>query len=278
MQNNPFHAGLEHFVELALAEDVGTGDITAELVPEGRQAEARVLCREHAVICGEAWVDEVFRQVDPSIETRWLRHDGDRVNPNEIVFEAQGNARALLTAERTALNFLQTLSSTATAARLCADLVRHTRVRILDTRKTIPGLRMAQKYAVKTGGCFNHRIGLFDAYLIKENHINACGGIANAIGNARRLHPDRKVEVEVETLEQLEDALQAGADIVLLDNFTLDQIARAVQQTKGRSKLEASGGYTSQSLVAIAETGIDYISVGSLTKHIKATDFTMLFS
>lgn len=278
MQHNPFYHGLETTVALALAEDLGTGDVTAELVPEGRLAEATVMCREHAVICGQAWVTEVFRQVDPGSELEWVHGDGERINPNEAVFKARGNARALLTAERTALNFLQTLSAVATAARLCADLVRHTQVKILDTRKTIPGLRLAQKYAVKTGGCFNHRIGLYDAYLIKENHINACGGIGNAVTNARRLHPDRKVEVEVETLAQLEEALGARADIVLLDNFSLEQIREAVAFTAGRARLEASGGYTSQSLVVLAETGIDYISMGSLTKHIKATDFTMLFN
>lgn len=277
MTQNTFFAGLEQTVATALAEDIGSGDITAELVPAGRQAEATVLCREHAVICGVPWVNEVFRQVNPQITLQWLHGDGERINPDEAVFIARGDARSLLTAERTALNFLQTISSVATAARLCADLVRHTKVQILDTRKTIPGLRLAQKYAVKTGGCFNHRIGLFDAFLIKENHINACGGIANAINNARKLHSDRKVEVEVESLEQLLDALEAKADIVMLDNFTLEMIRAAVGITKGKAKLEASGGYTSQSLVVIAETGIDYISVGSLTKHIKATDFTMLF-
>jgi nicotinate-nucleotide pyrophosphorylase (carboxylating) len=273
-----FTQGLEQTVESALAEDIGNGDITAELVPQGRISKARIVCREHAVICGQPWVDEVFRQISPSTELKWEKQDGDRVNPNQTVFIAKGDARALLTAERTALNFLQTLSSVATAARLCADLVRHTDVRVLDTRKTIPGLRLAQKYAVRIGGCYNHRIGLYDAYLIKENHINACGGIKRAVLNARRLHPDRKVEVEVENLEQLEEALQARADIVMLDNFNLEQIRAAVRQNDGRARLEASGGYTSQSLVALAETGIDYISVGSLTKHIKATDFTMLFN
>lgn len=277
MPNNPFFAGLEQTVANALAEDIGTGDITAKLVPAGRNAEAKVLCREHAIICGAPWVNEVFRQVNPDISLEWIHHDGDRINPEETVFIARGDARSLLTAERTALNFLQTISSVATAARLCADLVRHTKVQILDTRKTIPGLRLAEKYAVKTGGCFNHRLGLYDAFLIKENHINACGGIANAIANARSLHADRKVEVEVESLDQLQQALAANADIVMLDNFTLEMIRKAVSITNGKAKLEASGGYTSQSLVVIAETGIDYISVGSLTKHIKATDFTMLF-
>ncbi|MEX2367340.1 MAG: carboxylating nicotinate-nucleotide diphosphorylase [Pseudohongiellaceae bacterium] len=278
MHENPLLHDLELTVAHALAEDIGSGDITAELIPEGRLAQARCVCREHAIICGEPWVNEVFRQIDPGIEVEWVHREGERINPDETVFLAHGPARALLTAERTALNFLQTISSAATSARLFADLVRHTEVKILDTRKTIPGLRLAQKYAVKVGGCSNHRIGLYDAFLIKENHITACGGITNAINNARRLYPEKPVEVEVENLSQLEEALQAGVDVVLLDNFSLEMIRQAVTQTAGRAKLEASGGYNSQSVVVIAETGIDYISVGSLTKHVKATDFTMLFS
>ena len=277
MQDNPLLEDLERVVRHALEEDIGSGDITAELIPAERSAQSRCICREHAVICGEPWVNEVFRQVDPGVELEWLHRDGQRINPDEVVFRANGPARALLTAERTALNFLQTISSAATTARLYADLVRDTGVRILDTRKTIPGLRLAQKYAVHMGGCFNHRIGLYDAFLIKENHIAACGGIDTAVRNARRLHPGRTVEVEVETLQQLEEALRAGADIVMLDNFTLDGIREAVKCTAGRARLEASGGYTGQSLLALAETGIDYISVGSLTKHVKAVDFTMLF-
>ncbi|HEY0962184.1 MAG TPA: carboxylating nicotinate-nucleotide diphosphorylase [Pseudomonadales bacterium] len=274
----PLFAGLQQTVAAALAEDVGSGDITAELVPATQTAGARVLCREHAVICGEAWVSEVFRQVSPKISVQWLRRDGDRVKPMDAVFVAQGPARALLTAERTALNFLQTLSGVATAARSYADLVQHTRVKLLDTRKTLPGLRLAQKYAVRTGGCFNHRLGLYDAFLIKENHIAACGGIRAAIDTARNQHPGRPVEVEVETLGQLEEALDAGADIVMLDNFDLEQTRRAVAANQGRAKLEASGGFTTESLVAVAETGVDYISIGALTKHVRATDFTMLFS
>lgn len=274
---NPLLEGLEETVRGALSEDIGDGDITAELIPEDRQARASVICREHATICGEPWVTEVFRQVDPDVTVEWKHHDGDSIDPGDVVFVAHGKARSLLTAERTALNFLQTLSSVATSAREIADQVRHTQVNILDTRKTIPGLRLAQKYAVQTGGCHNHRIGLFDAYLIKENHINASGGITSAIENARDLHPDRKVEVEVETIEQLEEALTARADIVLLDNFTLDMLQEAVILNKGQAKLEASGGYDIKSAVVVAETGVDYISVGSLTKHIQATDFTMLF-
>jgi len=275
--SNPLLEGLEETVRGALAEDIGDGDITAELIPAEREAMAQVICRENATICGEPWVNEVFRQVDPDIRLNWEKHDGDSIDPGDVVFTATGKARSLLTAERTALNFLQTLSSVATAAREIADQVQHTDVNILDTRKTIPGLRLAQKYAVQTGGCYNHRIGLYDAYLIKENHINASGGITQAIATARALHPDRKVEVEVETIEQLEEALAARADIVLLDNFTLDMLQEAVILNKGQAKLEASGGYDIKSAVVVAETGVDYISVGSLTKHIQATDFTMLF-
>ena len=277
MSTNPLLKDLAETVRNALAEDIGTGDITAELIAADRQATARVICREHATICGEPWVNEVFRQVDADVSLAWEKHDGDNINPGDVVFSARGRARSLLTAERTALNFLQTLSSVATAAREIADQVRHTQVNILDTRKTIPGLRLAQKYAVQTGGCYNHRIGLYDAYLIKENHINACGGISDAIATARKLHPDSKVEVEVETITQLEEALAANADIVLLDNFTLEMLRDAVKINAGKAKLEASGGYDIKSAVVVAETGVDYISVGSLTKHIQATDFTMLF-
>lgn len=275
---NPLFAGLAQTVAAALAEDIGHGDITAELVPATQNAVARVVCREHAVICGEAWVNEVFRQISPAVSVQWLCRDGERVRPMDAVFIAQGPARALLTAERTALNFLQTLSGVATAAREYADLVQHTQVKILDTRKTLPGLRLAQKYAVRTGGCHNHRLGLYDAFLIKENHIAACGGISAAIATARKQHPGRPVEVEVESLAQLEEALGARADIVMLDNFNLEQTRAAVKLNQRRARLEASGGYTAESLVAVAETGVDYISVGALTKHVRATDFTMLFA
>lgn len=269
--------GLEETVRNALAEDIGSGDITTELIPEDRDAEARVICRQHATLCGEPWVNEVFRQIDPAAVIEWRHHDGESLSPNDVVFIARGKARSLLTAERTALNFLQTLSSVASRAKTIAAQVKHTGVKILDTRKTIPGLRLAQKYAVQVGDCFNHRIGLYDAYLIKENHISACGGISKAIDNARRLHPERNVEVEVENHEQLCEALAADADIVLLDNHTLDMLREAVKINNGQSKLEASGGYDINSAIAVAETGVDYISVGSLTKHIYATDFTMLF-
>jgi len=275
--SNPLLEGLENTVNNALLEDVGSGDITAELIPEDYDAKARVICRQYATLCGEPWVNEVFRQIDDSVTLNWHHHDGDALSPNDVVFTASGKARSLLTAERTALNFLQTLSSVASRAKTIAGQVQHTGVKILDTRKTIPGLRLAQKYAVQVGGCFNHRIGLYDAYLIKENHINACGGIKNAIENARKLHPDRNVEVEVESHDQLREALEANADIVLLDNHTLDMLREAVKINSGKARLEASGGYDINSAIAVAETGVDYISVGSLTKHITATDFTMLF-
>jgi nicotinate-nucleotide pyrophosphorylase (carboxylating) len=272
-----YFQGLPDTVAAALREDIGSGDISAQLVPHEQQATARVICREDAVICGRPWVDEVFRQIDPKLVITWQVNEGQRVAPNTEIFRVHGQARALLSAERSALNFLQTLSGVATTARGYAELVAHTQCRILDTRKTLPGLRLAQKYAVVTGGCHNHRIGLYDAFLIKENHINAAGGISAAITAARALHPERPVEIEVENLNELEQALQARADIVLIDNFTLEETRSAVQHTKGRAKLEASGGYTQQGLIATAETGVDYISVGALTKHVRAVDFSMRF-
>lgn len=271
----PFFRDLEANVRQALAEDIGAGDITARLIPPHERAQARVICREQAVICGRPWVEEVFRQVEPAIETHWRCAEGEGVPPDTIVFTAQGPARALLTAERCALNFLQTLSGTATTARRYAELVKDTGVALLDTRKTLPGLRLAQKYAVLLGGCANHRLGLYDAYLIKENHIAACGGVTQAVARARALEKDKPVEVEVESLEQLEEALAAAADIVMLDNFSLEDIREAVRHCGGRAKLEASGGYTEDALLELARTGVDYISIGSLTKHVRAVDFSM---
>jgi nicotinate-nucleotide pyrophosphorylase (carboxylating) len=278
MTDTHYFTGLQDTVAAALREDIGSGDITAQLVPATQEAVATVICREDAIICGRPWVDEVFRQVDPDLVISWQVAEGQRVTPDAVIFSVRGQARALLTAERSALNFLQTLSGVATIARTYAELVAHTQTRVLDTRKTLPGLRFAQKYAVTKGGCHNHRLGLYDAFLIKENHISACGSITAAITTARGLYPGRPVEVEVETLEQLEEALTASADIVMLDNFTLDGIRAAVKQTHGRAKLEASGGYTREALVATAEAGVDYISVGGLTKHLHATDFSMRFS
>jgi nicotinate-nucleotide pyrophosphorylase (carboxylating) len=272
-----FVSDLADTVANALREDVGTGDITAQLVPDDALATGRVICRESAIICGRPWVDEVFRQIDPAIVVNWSVYDGNAVAANDVVFTVQGKARALLTGERCSLNFLQTLSGVATVARQYADLVKHTRVQLLDTRKTIPGLRLAQKYAVRCGGCYNHRMGLYDAYLIKENHIAACGGIHNAVATARTLNPGRKVEVEVESLAELEQALNAQSDIVMLDNFGPELIREAVALTQGRARLEASGGFTLESLVTVAETGVDYISIGGLTKHLRAIDFSMLF-
>ena len=264
-------------VILALAEDVGGGDLTAALIPEDAQAEATVISREQAVLCGATWFDAVFRQLDPRIHIEWRAADGDRVEPNQHLCTLRGPARAMLTGERTALNFLQALSGTATLARRYADAVAGTGATILDTRKTLPGLRLAQKYAVRCGGCQNHRIGLFDAVLIKENHIMAAGSITNAIATARRLHPGVTVEVEVENLAELEEVLAARPDIVMLDNFDLATMAEAVRITAKRVKLEASGNVNFDTVRAIAETGVDYISIGGLTKDVRAVDLSMRF-
>ncbi|MDT3722002.1 carboxylating nicotinate-nucleotide diphosphorylase [Pseudomonas oryzihabitans] len=262
-------------VAAALREDIGSGDLTAGLIPERQSARARIITREAAVVAGTAWVDEVFHVLDPRVEVSWQVRDGDRVAPDQVLFELQGPARALLTGERSALNFLQLLSGTATRCRHYADLVQDTAVKLLDTRKTLPGLRRAQKYAVTCGGCHNHRIGLFDAFLIKENHIAACGGIDQAVATARQLAPGRPVEVEVEDLGELEQALAAGADIVMLDELSLADMRTAVALTAGRAKLEASGGVNEASLLGIAQTGVDYISIGTLTKDVKAIDLSM---
>lgn len=262
-------------VEAAIAEDIGSGDITAELIPAEEQGEARIITREQAVIAGTAWVDEVFRQVDPEVVVSWQVKDGDRVEPDQTLFTLKGRSRSLLSGERAALNFLQTLSGTATVAAQYADRVAETAVRLLDTRKTIPGLRLAQKYAVTCGGCYNHRIGLFDAFLIKENHILASGGIAAAISTAKTNHPSKPVEIEVEGFGELNEALDAGADIIMLDNFTPEQMVEAVATVNGRAKLEASGNITDATLLDYARTGVNYISIGALTKHCRAIDLSM---
>lgn len=262
-------------VRAALEEDVGPGDITAMLIAADSRASARVITREEGVLCGQPWVDAVFAALDSSIEIRWHSADGEAITAGDTLFTLEGPARALLTGERAALNFLQLLSGTATLCRYYAGLVTGTGVRLLDTRKTIPGLRIAQKYAVACGGCYNHRIGLYDAFLIKENHISACGGIAPAVEAARASAPGKPVEVEVENLAELQQALDAGADRVMLDNFTLDQLAAAVKLAKGRTELEASGNVTEATLRAIAETGVDYISIGALTKDCRALDLSM---
>lgn len=262
-------------VALALQEDVGSGDITAQLIADDKQAQAQVITRQAGVFCGGPWVKEVFRQLDPRVEVQLLVEDGERLQPNQTLFELKGPARALLTGERTALNFVQTLAATATRCRELADLVAHTQVRLLDTRKTLPGLRLAQKYAVTCGGCFNHRIGLFDAFLIKENHIAAAGSIAAAVNRARELAPGKPIEVEVENQEELNQALAAKADIIMLDEFSLAATREAVALAQGHSRLEASGGINRDNLVAVAETGVDFISLGTLTKDIQSLDLSM---
>ncbi|WP_296178895.1 carboxylating nicotinate-nucleotide diphosphorylase [Pseudomonas sp. UBA1879] len=271
-------AEIEANVRRALLEDVGSGDITAQLIPAERLAKATVISRDDAVIAGTAWVDSVFRQLDQRVAVHWQVADGDRVKPNQPLFHLEGPARSLLTGERSALNFLQLLSGVATRARHYADMVADTHVKLLDTRKTLPGLRLAQKYAVTCGGCHNHRIGLYDAFLIKENHIAACGGIADAIAAAHKIAPGKPVEVEVESLDELNQALAGGADIIMLDELSHDDMREAVRLTAGKAKLEASGGVTDATLRSIAETGVDYISIGTLTKDVKAVDLSMRLS
>lgn len=275
-------------VRAALLEDLGdaltaldqpdaSADITAQLIPADRISTARVITREAGVFCGQPWVDEVFAQLGGEVKVEWKVQDGERLAPNQELFRLHGPARVLLTGERNALNFVQTLSGVATlTARYVAEL-EGTDCRLLDTRKTLPGLRSAQKYAVTCGGGKNHRIGLFDAYLIKENHILACGGIPEAISEARRLNPDKPVEVEVESLAELEQALAARADIVMLDNFDIPMMQEAVRLNQGRAKLEVSGNVTLDTLAEFAATGVDFISVGALTKHVRALDLSMRF-
>jgi len=272
---------LQQSVAIALAEDIKDGDITAQLIPESELGEATIITRDDCIIAGQAWVNEVFSQLDSSVQLTWHVADGDQVSANSPLFSLSGSARSLLTGERAALNFLQLLSATATVAARYAKLVEGTSVKLLDTRKTIPGLRTAQKYAVTCGNCYNHRIGLYDAFLIKENHIAACGGITQAIEAAQKQSPGKPVEVEAESLEEFREALAAGADIVMLDNFSLDDMREAVRFNKednaSKTKLEASGGITDETLRPIAETGVDYISIGALTKDCKAVDLSMRF-
>ena len=262
----------------ALAEDVGAGDLTAGLVDPGRRALARVLVRESAVLCGAPWAEAAARLVDPQLQLRWLVAEGGRAAADQVVLEIEGAARSLLTAERTVLNFLQLLSAVATKTALYVEAVKGTRAQIVDTRKTLPGLRLAQKYAVRTGGGVNHRIGLYDAVLIKENHIAAAGGVTPVLRAAAEVAPRAQfVEIEVETLAQLEEALGAGAKMVLLDNMDLPTLQQAVKINNGRAILEISGGVTLDGLRALAETGVDRISIGALTKDVKATDYSMRF-
>ena len=263
-------------VARALQEDVGAGDLTAGLINSARRARARVLARETAVICGAPWVEAALRALDPAVQMIWHVGEGQRCAPDQVVLEIEGNARALLSAERTALNFLQLLSAVATKTRTYVDIVAGTRAQIVDTRKTIPGLRLAQKYAVRMGGGTNHRIGLHDAVLIKENHIAAAGGVTAVLRTAQTVAERAQfIEIEVETLEQLAEALEAGAKMVLLDNMPLAMLKDAVRINAGRAILEISGGVTLEGLRALAETGVDRISIGTLTKDVKAIDFSM---
>jgi nicotinate-nucleotide pyrophosphorylase (carboxylating) len=277
----PLPADIADAVARALTEDIGDGDLTAALIPALTIKHAHVITREHATLCGQSWFDEVFKQLDTSIRIEWLASDGDRVQPNQSLCRLYGPARALLTGERTALNFLQTLSATATVTRQYADAVAGTNCRILDTRKTIPGLRLAQKYAVRCGGGTNHRIGLFDAVLVKENHIIAAGSIAAAVAHARKLAGTRMVEVEVESFDELRQALATDIDRILLDNFALPDLVAAVKINQAKSgkkvELEASGNMTLETLRSVAQTGVDFVSIGGLTKHVRAVDLSMRF-
>ena len=270
----------QNSVTKALSEDVGSGDITAQLIAAEQQSTANIICRETAIICGTQWVDEVFKQLDAAVTIEWRVKDGQQVEPEQLIAVIRGNSRSLLTGERCALNFLQTLSATATRANYYARLVAHADLKILDTRKTIPGLRLAQKYAVSCGGCHNHRIGLYDAFLIKENHVASCGGIAAALASARVLKPGSMVEIEVENLAELQEALTQKADIVMLDNFSNDDIAKAVEMrllTAPSTKLEVSGNVDAKRLQQLSTLGIDYVSIGALTKHCQAVDLSMRF-
>ena len=267
---------IAQLVTFCLQEDVGTGDITAELIPTDKTISAKLISRDNGVFCGRPWADEVFQQVDNSITANWHIEEGAELSPDQTLLQISGSPRSILTAERTVLNFLQTLSAVSTISQHYASLVKHTSVKLLDTRKTLPGLRSAQKYAVRVGGCFNHRLGLFDAFLIKENHIAACGGIEAAVSKAKALYPNKPVEIEVQNLNELELAISAEADTVMLDNFECSNILKAVKLNGGRVKLEASGGIDADMLVSIAETGVDYISLGALTKNCQAIDLSLL--
>jgi nicotinate-nucleotide pyrophosphorylase (carboxylating) len=270
---------LKNEVTLALAEDIGTGDVSAELIPAQQQASAHIICREPAVMCGQAWLNEVFQQLDPKLRIDWHCNEGDEIPENYILCHLEGNARTLLTGERTALNFLQTLMGTATTTRrYVRELNAHGMTKLLDTRKTLPGLRMAQKYAVRIGGGVNHRIGLFDAILIKENHIMAAGSMAAAVHTARQKHPHMFIEVEVETLEELARALTLPVQRIMLDNFSLHEIRQAVAMAQGKIPLEASGNVTFENLFAVGQTGVDFISTGAITKHLHAIDLSMRFT
>ena len=283
LSENPLAAEIERNVAAALAEDVGSGDLTAQLVDANAVRRATIVSREDAVLCGTAWFERCFKTLDPAISVTWRATDGDRVVPDQLLCELEGPARALLTGERTALNFLQLLSGVATKARRYADAIAGTRAQVVDTRKTLPGLRLAQKFAVKCGGGGNHRLGLYDAILIKENHILAAGSIGAAMAAAKEVAAATSgrcqfIQVEVETADELKEALAAGATMILLDNMTLEQMREAVAITAGRAVLEASGNVTLETLRGIAETGVDRISVGALTKDVRALDLSMRFA
>ena len=269
---------IERNIAAALAEDVGEGDWTAMLTPDGQPARATIVSRGDAILCGQAWATACFRKLDTDAQIEWTVNDGDRIVRNAILCKISGNTRALLTGERTSLNFLQTLSAVSTVTRRYVDAVAGTRAKIVDTRKTLPGLRIAQKYAVRVGGGANHRLGLYDGMLIKENHIAAAGGVTRALIEARKVAPSGVwIQIEVETFEQLDEALGAGAKMILLDNMTTPQMREAVERTAGRAELEASGGITLENVREIADTGVDRISIGSLTKDVKAVDLSMRF-
>ena len=276
MTDSSLPTDLSLIVNLALQEDIGDGDITSLLIADNLQAKAHILCREEAILCGIAWVEETYRNIDSRVQIQWNFKDGDNLKKDAQVAEIVGNARAILTGERTALNFLQTLSGTATITKQYTERLKGTSVILLDTRKTLPGMRNAQKYAVRVAGGSNHRKGLYDAYLVKENHIQSCGNISNAISTARKINPNKVLEVEVQNLEQLSEAISAKPDIIMLDNFKLQDIRKAVTINPGNAKLEVSGNINQESLVNVAKTGVDYISVGALTKHCRAIDFSLL--
>ena len=276
MTDSSLPTDLALIVNLALQEDIGDGDITSLLIADNLQAKAHILCREEAILCGIAWVEETYRNIDSRLQIQWNFKDGDSLKKDAQVAEIVGNARAILSGERTALNFLQTLSGTATITKQYTERLKGTSVILLDTRKTLPGMRNAQKYAVRVAGGSNHRKGLYDAYLVKENHIQSCGNISNAISTARKINPNKVLEVEVQNLEQLSEAISAKPDIIMLDNFKLQDIRKAVTINPGNAKLEVSGNINPESLVNVAKTGVDYISVGALTKHCRAIDFSLL--
>lgn len=269
------HSYIENSVKIALEEDIGSGDVTCELIAETAISAATVISRESAVICGIDWFNEVFMQLDNRIQINWLIKDGDHVQADQLICELNGSTRSLLSGERAALNFLQTLSGTASLAHQYAQAIKSTTAKILDTRKTIPGLRLAQKYAVTCGGGVNHRIGLYDAILIKENHIMGAGSIKQAVETARKLHPQLSIEVEVENLDELQQALEAKVERVLLDNFSLQQLKQAVEINNKQTELEASGNVTLETVLSVAETGVDFISSGAITKDVKSLDLSM---